>query len=104
MPAQAEVAARERAVIVAAGVVHVPVQKTGVEALLTEPIGERDAVQILKLRGEPEFKRDGERSALAKFTEEIIEALKLVAVFRCEADGGLDAFLPAAVEKQPLLR
>jgi len=64
------------------------VQKTGVEALLTEPIGERDAGPDPGTSGRAEFKRDGERSALAKFTEEIIEALKLVAVFRCEADAG----------------
>jgi len=40
--------ARKRAVIVAAGIVYVPVQKTGIEALLAEPIGKRDAVQVLK--------------------------------------------------------
>ncbi len=97
-------AARERAVIVAAGVVHVPVQEAGIEALLAEPIGKRDAVQILKLRGEPELERHGERTGLAKFAEEIFEALKLIAVFGCKADSWLDAVLPTAVEKQPLLR
>src|SRR5260370_13618494 len=97
-------AAGERYVIVAAGVIHVPVQEAGIEALLTEPIGKRDAVQILKLRGKSELERYGERTGLAKFGEEIFEALKLIAVFRGEADGGLDALLPAGVEKQPLLR
>ncbi len=41
--------ARERAIIIAAGVVHVPVEQARIEALLAEPIGERDAIEI------PEF-------------------------------------------------
>src|SRR6266568_4415632 len=96
--------ARERAVIVAAGVVHVPMQETRIETLLAEPIGKRDAIQVLKLRGEPELKRDGKRSALPKIIENIFKALKLIAVCLFKAHGRLDAFLPAAVEKQTLLR
>ena len=40
--------ARERAVIVAAGVVHVPVEKAGIETLLAEPIRKREVIEILK--------------------------------------------------------
>ena len=36
--------------------------------------------------------------------EDFFEALELFAVSRFEADGGLDAFLPAAVEEEALLR
>src|SRR5260370_16970686 len=96
-------AARERSVIVVAGVIHVPVQEAGIEALLTEPIGKRDAVQILKLRGKSELERHGERTGLAKFGEEIFEALKLIAVFRGEPDAALHALLPPPVAQQPLL-
>ena len=41
-------AARERAVIVAAGVVHIPVQQAGIETALAKPAGKRDAIEILK--------------------------------------------------------
>ena len=40
--------AREGSVIVAASVVHVPMEKAGVETLLTQPIGEREAIEVLK--------------------------------------------------------
>src|SRR6266567_523262 len=96
--------ARERAVIVATGVVHVPMQETRIKALLAEPIGKREAVEGMKLRREPEFKRDGKRSALPKIVEKIFKALKLIAVCLFKAHGRLDTFLPAAVEKQALLR
>src|SRR5260370_7298865 len=95
--------AREGYGIVGGGVVHVPVQQARIETLLAEPIGKRDAVQILKFRREPELERDGERSTLAKFSEKIFQASKLIAVFRREADSALNALLPAAVETQPLL-
>ena len=34
----------QRAVIVAAGVVHVPVHERGIDILLAEPLGKRDAI------------------------------------------------------------
>src|SRR5258708_19856253 len=52
--------ARERAVIVAAGVVHVPVQRAGIETVLAKPLRKRGAVEILKFRGETQFERNGE--------------------------------------------
>src|SRR3989475_4687183 len=36
---------RQRAVIVAAGVIHIPVQVRGIEALLAEPLRHRDLVE-----------------------------------------------------------
>ena len=75
-----------------------------VAALLLEPIGKREAVKILKLGRAAEFERNGEFAAGAEFGEEIFEMLELVAIFLREADGGLDAVLPAAVEEKPLLR
>ena len=94
----------ERAVIVAAGVVHVPVHEARIAALLLEPVGKREAIQILILCGAAEFERDREFAAGAEFCEEIFEMLKLVAIFLREADGGLEAVLPAAVEEKALLR
>ncbi len=71
---------------------------------MAEPIGKWNAVEILKFRREAEFERHGERTTLAVLTEKILEALKLIAVFWFEADSGLNAFLPSAVEKKPFLR
>jgi hypothetical protein len=78
-------------------------QETRIKGLLAEPIGKREAVEALKLRREPELKRDGKRSALPKIIEKIFKALKLIAVCLLEAHGRLDAFLPAAVEEKALL-
>ena len=75
-----------------------------IAALLLEPIRKRKAIQILELRGAAEFERNGKFAGRAEFCEKILEMLKLVAVFLRETDGGLDAVLPAAVEKKPLLR
>src|SRR5260370_15019332 len=94
----------ERAVIVAAGVVHVPVHEARIAALLLEPIGKREAVQVLEFGRTAEFERDCEFIAGTEFCEKIFEALKLVAIFLREADGGLKAVLPAAVKEQALLR
>src|SRR5580658_5860155 len=94
----------ERAVIVAAGVVHIPVDQTRIAALLLEPIGKREAIQILELRGTAELERDSEFAARTEFCEEILEMLELVAVFLCEANGRLDAILPAAIEEKAFLR
>src|SRR6266700_7949095 len=46
--------ARERAVIVAAGGVQVPMQESRIKALLAKPIEKGEAVEVLKLRREPE--------------------------------------------------
>ena len=75
-----------------------------IEALLAEPVGKGEAIEILELCGAAKFDGDCEFAACAELREEIFEALKLVAIFRREADRGLDAFLPAAVEEKPLLR
>jgi hypothetical protein len=40
--------AGKRAVVVTASVVHVPVKKAGIETMLAEPIGKREAIEILK--------------------------------------------------------
>ena len=94
----------ERAIVVAADVVHVPVDEARVAALLPKPIGERETIQILIFGGAAEFERDCEFAAGAKFGEEIFKMLKLVAVFLREADGGLEAILPATVEEEAFLR
>ena len=57
----------ERALIVAAGVVHVPVHEARIAALLLEPIGKREAIQILKLGRAAEFERDRKFAAGAEF-------------------------------------
>src|SRR5580765_7629101 len=49
---------RKRAVIVAAGVIHVPVHKTRITALLLKPVGKGEAIQILELEGAPKFERN----------------------------------------------
>src|SRR5580692_486669 len=94
----------ECAVIVAAGVVHVPVDEPRIRTLLLEPIGEREAVQILKLCRAAEFEWDRECAAGAEVCEEIFKVLELVAIFLREADGGFETFLPTAVEEKALLR
>ena len=75
-----------------------------IAALLLEPIGKRETIQVLILGGAAEFERDRELAGGAEFCEKIFETLKLFAVFLREADGRLDAVLPAAVEEEALLR
>src|SRR4029077_9721475 len=87
----------ERAVIVAAGIVHVPVHETGIAALLLQPIGKRDTIQFLILGGAAEFERDRELAGCVELCEKIFKTLKLFALFLREADGRLDAVLPTAV-------
>src|SRR5580692_3881808 len=94
----------ERAVVVAAGVVHVPVHEARIAALLLEPIGKRKTIQILMLCGAAEIERNCEFAAGAEFCEKIFEMLKLVAIFLGEADGGFEAVLPAPVEEKAFLR
>jgi hypothetical protein len=94
----------EGAVVVAAGVVHVPVDERRVEFLVAEPVGERNFVEVGGFCGAAELERDGEFAGFSVSGENFFEALELFAIGRLESDGGLDAFLPPAIEEEALLR
>ena len=54
--------------------------------------------------GESALHWNGEAAGCAEFVDEIFHAAELVAILVAQADGGLNSLLPAAVQKQPLLR
>src|ERR1039458_5212667 len=91
----------QRAVIVAAGVVYVPAQRTRGETLGGEPVRHRNMVQRgglgAALHGDGEFARG------AELVDLFVEAAILIAVVRGCAQFRLDAFLPATVAEQTLL-
>src|SRR5271154_1208365 len=93
----------QRTVIIAAGGVYVPIQERRIEVLLVKPVGEGDAIQIGEAARAAEFERDGEIAATSIFREKVFQALELFAIFRFQSDGRLDALLPTAIKKQPLL-
>jgi len=94
----------ERAVVVAAGVVHIPVHKRRVEILIAEPVGEGDFVESGGFLCAAEFERDGEFAGFSVGGEDFFEALKLFAIGGLETDRGFNALLPAPVEEEALLR
>src|SRR5690349_1137798 len=90
-------------VIITASVVHIPKQELGVESLLAKPIGEGNAIQGFILGRAAKLQRNRERAALAEFSEEIFEPLELFSTFLRDTDNRLNAFLPAAIQKEPFL-
>src|SRR5215472_764870 len=94
----------QRAVIIAACVVHVPEEGPRIEALQAEPVCERNAVQGFIFRGASKLQGNSKGAAFAELGEQVFEPLKLVAVFLRETDSRLDTILPAAVKKESFLR
>src|SRR5579871_1091229 len=92
----------ESAVIVAAGVVDVPAQVGGSEALLVEPGFDGDSIKRRRLGAE--LHRDRELTGGAELVHAGGEAGEVLAIAGGSGGRGLDALLPSAVEVETLLR
>src|ERR1700741_424141 len=95
---------RKRAVVVAAAVIHIPIENSGIHALAAQPFAEWNLVEVGMRWREAAFHGNREPAARAEFADLVFEAAKLVAIVVSEADRGFDSILPAAVKKQALLR
>src|SRR5579871_2615145 len=102
----------ERAIVVAAGIVHIPEERFGIESLLGEPIAKREAVERdtpAAALGPPigaysQFHGHGKDAALAKIMDQVGKTAELRFVFGTQARLRLDALLPASIKKKVLLR
>ena len=92
------------AVIVAAGVVDVPVEVGRIEGLAAEPVGDGDAVESRVGRCGGTRHGDGELARGAGFGHAPLETAILFVIAARGGDLRLDAVLPFPVQEEPLLR
>src|SRR6185436_7502728 len=96
-------AARQSAVVVAAGIVRVPEQRLRIKTVLREPGGKRQPIERFILDGKADVERYGEAARRTQRRGHLAEAAELLAVVSCQPDRRFNAFLPSSVDEQALL-
>src|SRR5262245_31086703 len=93
----------QRAIVVAARVVHIPEQRLRIETVLCEPGGERQPIErfIFVRQAIVEWYR--ETPGRSQRGSHLAEPAELVAVNSRQPDRRFDPFLPSPVDDQPLL-
>src|SRR5215468_304062 len=91
------------AVVVAAAVVHVPIDSPRAHSLLIEPVAKRDTIKIRLLARQPRLHGNGESSRGAKAMNLFLKPAELISLLITQANGRLNSVLPTSIEKQALL-